>query len=137
MSVILAVTIGALYAIGTYALFDRALSRIIIGLALLGHGSVLMLLFAGGPPGRPPFADSSESADAFADPLPQAMALTAIVITFGVLVFLLAVAYRSWTLTHDDEVEDDREDARLASDDRVTHRVERVLSALDQDPDER
>lgn len=137
MSVILAVTIGALYAIGTYALFDRALSRIIIGLALLGHGSVLMLLFAGGPPGRPPFAEASVDADEFADPLPQAMALTAIVITFGVLVFLLAVAYRSWTLTHDDEVEDDLEDARLAADDHVAHRVERELSALDQDLEDR
>lgn len=137
MSLILAITIGALYAIGTYALFDRFLSRIIIGLALLGHGSVLMLLFAGGTPNEPPFADSSISPDEFADPLPQALALTAIVITFGVLVFLLAVSYRSWTLTHDDEVEDDLEDARLASDDRVSHSVEHELSALDEDLEER
>lgn len=137
MSVVLAVTIGALYAIGTYALFERSLSRIIIGIALLGHGSVLMLLFAAGPPGRPPFADALVDPDDFADPLPQAMALTAIVITFGVLVFLLAVSYRSWTLTHDDEVEDDLEDARLASEDRVEHRVEQELTALDQDLEER
>ncbi len=137
MSVVLAFAIGALYAVGTYALFDRILSRIIIGLALLGHGSVLMLLFAGGRPGRPPFIEANVPADEYADPLPQAMALTAIVITFGVLVFLLAVSYRSWTLTHDDEVEDDREDARLDSQNRTVHRVERDLSVLDEDLEQR
>jgi len=132
MSVVLAVTIGALYALGTWALFERTLTRIIIGLALLGHGSVLMLLFAGGPPGRPPFADSSIEADEFADPLPQA-----IVITFGVLVFLLSVAYRSWTLTSDDEVEDDREDARLVATEHASDPVERELEALDRDLEDR
>ena len=49
-----------------------------------------------------------------ADPLPQALALTAIVISFGVISFLLAIAYRSWVLTQNDEVEDDVEDARIA-----------------------
>jgi multicomponent Na+:H+ antiporter subunit C len=48
------------------------------------------------------------------DPLPQALALTAIVITFGVSAFLLALAYRSWLLTRSDEVEDDVEDRRIA-----------------------
>ena len=54
-------------------------------------------------------------ADRFSDPLPQAMALTAIVITFGVIAFLLALAYRSWVVTGRDEVEDDIEDRRLAA----------------------
>jgi multicomponent Na+:H+ antiporter subunit C len=42
------------------------------------------------------------------------MALTAIVISFGVTAFLLALAYRSWVLTHDDEVEDDVTDRLIA-----------------------
>ncbi|HEV3398356.1 MAG TPA: NADH-quinone oxidoreductase subunit K, partial [Actinomycetes bacterium] len=50
----------------------------------------------------------------FSDPLPQALALTAIVITFAVTVLLLALAYRSWLLTHDDEVEDDIGDRDVA-----------------------
>jgi multicomponent Na+:H+ antiporter subunit C len=50
----------------------------------------------------------------FVDPLPQALALTAIVITFGVTSYLLAMAYRSWVLTNSDEVEDDLEDRRIA-----------------------
>jgi multicomponent Na+:H+ antiporter subunit C len=49
-----------------------------------------------------------------ADPLPQALALTAIVITFGVVAFLLTLAYRSWIATRSDEVEDDLEDRRIA-----------------------
>ena len=49
-----------------------------------------------------------------ADPLPQALALTAIVITFGVAAFLLALAYRSWVIGSDDQVEDDVEDRRIA-----------------------
>lgn len=137
MSVTLAVVIGTLYAFGVYMLLERALTRILIGLALLGHGSVLLLLFSGGPPGRPPFAGEDTQPGDIADPLPQAMALTAIVITFGVLVFLLALSYRSWTLTYDDEVEDDREDARLVSGDHVPHRVETELDALEQDLEDR
>ena len=47
------------------------------------------------------------------DPLPHAMILTAIVITFGMTAFLLAMAYRSWYLTGHDEVQDDVEDRRI------------------------
>lgn len=118
MTIVLALAVAALYAGGTYLLLQRTLSRIIIGLALLGHGANLLLLMAGGPPGAPPLLGSGTSTQAMADPLPQALALTAIVITFGVLAFLLALAYRSWLVTHDDTVEDDIEDRRIA---RQTH----------------
>ena len=56
-----------------------------------------------------------EPSDALLDPLPQAFVLTAIVITFGVTSFLLALAYRSWRLTGDDEVQDDLEDRLIAN----------------------
>ena len=52
--------------------------------------------------------------EAISDPLPQALVLTAIVITFGVTAFLLALAYRSYVLTASDAVEDDLEDRRIA-----------------------
>ena len=112
MTVTLAVTLGVLYAAGTYLLLQRALTRIIIGIALLGHGANLLLLLAGGRAGRAPITDGSTGP--VADPLPQALALTAIVITFGVSAFLLALAYRSWRLRADDDVEDDVEDRRIA-----------------------
>ncbi|CAN5899302.1 hypothetical protein BH23ACT12_BH23ACT12_17300 [soil metagenome] len=112
MIVILVVVVGGLYAIGTYLMLQRSLTRIILGLAVMGHGANLLLLAAGGRAGRPPIVGSG--AESFADPLPQALALTAIVITFGVTSLLLALAYRSWRLRHDDEVEDDVEDRRIA-----------------------
>ena len=54
--------------------------------------------------------------DTFADPLPQALALTAVVITFALTTFLLALGYRSFTLVGHDEVQDDVEDRRIARD---------------------
>jgi multicomponent Na+:H+ antiporter subunit C len=117
MIVVLAVMVGVLYAGGTYLILQRTLTRIVIGLALLGHGANVLLLLAGGRAGRAPFVGSEGAADpgAFADPLPQAMALTAIVITFGLTAFLLALGYRSWSVTRNDEVEDDIEDRRIAT----------------------
>jgi multicomponent Na+:H+ antiporter subunit C len=114
MTIALAATVAVLYATGTYLLLQRTLTRIVIGLAMLGHGANLLLLLAGGGPGLPPLI-ADEPQTGFADPLPQALALTAIVITFGVLAFLLALAYRSWLVTRNDRVEDDVEDRRLAS----------------------
>jgi len=107
--------IGVLYTVGTYLLLQRTLTRVVLGLALLGHGANLLLLQAGGAAGLVPFVTSGGTATVgtTADPLPQAMALTAIVITFGVTAFLLAMAYRSWVLTGADEVQDDVEDRRV------------------------
>ncbi len=113
----LALLVGVLYAVGTYLLLQRTLTRVVIGLALLAHGANILLLQAGGPAGVAPFSDASGGGAAgagTADPLPQAMVLTAIVITFGVSAFLLALAYRSWVLTGEDEVQDDVEDRRVA-----------------------
>ena len=113
----LALLTGLLYAVGTYLLLQRTLVRVVIGLGLLGHGANLLLLQAGGPPGQAPFATAAGAGvvnQGTADPLPQAMVLTAIVITFAVSSFLLALSYRSYVLTGDDEVQDDVEDARVA-----------------------
>jgi multicomponent Na+:H+ antiporter subunit C len=114
MILVLAVVVGVLYAAGAYLMLQRTLTRIVIGLAMMGHGANLLLLMAGGRAGRAPLITADGPPPGAADPLPQAMALTAIVITFGIMAFLLALAYRSWTLTHNDEVEDDIEDRRIA-----------------------
>ncbi len=109
MTILVAAVAAVLFACGTWLLMQRRLSRIIIGIGLLGHGANLLLVTSGGSGGRPPIIDGSPLGD-YADPLPQALALTAIVITFGVTAFLLALGYRSWQLTGDDQVEDDVED---------------------------
>lgn len=112
MTVLLAFMAAVLFGCGTWLLMQRRLSRIIIGIGLLGHGANVLLVTAGGGPGRAPII--IEGATGYADPLPQALALTAIVITFGVTAFLLALGFRSWQLTRDDRVEDDVEDRLIA-----------------------
>lgn len=113
MTVLIAALAAFLFACGTYMLLHRRLTRIIIGIGMLGHGANLLLVSAGGRRGDAPII-GAEDAPRFADPLPQALALTAIVITFGVTVYLLAMGFRSWQLTGDDRVEDDIEDRFVA-----------------------
>ena len=122
-SVLLAVLVGVLVAAGVFLLLQRALTRVIIGLALLTHAGNLLLLVAGGRAGAPPFV-GSDGVDPgrTVDPLPQAMALTAVVISFGVTALLLALAYRSYVLRRDDVVQDDIEDRRIARTGEVTRR---------------
>jgi multicomponent Na+:H+ antiporter subunit C len=113
VSIVLAAAAGTLVAIGAYLLFQRKLSRIIIGLGLLSHGANVLMITAGDEGAAPLIGNADESS--FADPLPQALALTAIVISFGTTALLLALAYRSFVLTRDDEVVDDIEDRRIAT----------------------
>ena len=126
MTVVLAATAATLFGVGTYLVLQRKLSRIIIGLALLTHGANVLLITAGRR-GGPPLVGQGDPAT-FSDPLPQALALTAIVITFAVTTLLLALAYRSWLLTHDDEVEDDVGDRAVA---RATRSSEEVVDQRD------
>ncbi|MFB8778511.1 Na(+)/H(+) antiporter subunit C [Streptomyces albogriseolus] len=116
IDVTMALMVGGLFAIGFYLMLQRSLMRIVLGFILLGHGTNLLLLVAGGTPGRPPVLDGTTDASArIADPLPQAMALTAIVITFGLTAFLMALGYRSWRLSGHDEVHDDVEDRLIGT----------------------
>jgi multicomponent Na+:H+ antiporter subunit C len=114
VSILLAATAAVLFSVGTYLVLQRKLSRIIIGLALLTHGANVLLITAGRRGSAPIIGGEPEAS--FSDPLPQALALTAIVITFAVTALLLALAYRSWLLTQDDEVEDDVGDRAVARD---------------------
>ena len=119
MSFTLALGAALLFGMGTWLLLQRRLSRIIIGLGLISHGANLLLVVSGRG-GLPAFVNGAPSdPDRYIDPLPQAMLLTAIVISFGVTAFLLAMAWRSFVLTGDDLVEDDREDRRIAREDRA------------------
>lgn len=117
----LAAAAAALFGIGTYLLLQRKLSRIIIGLGLMTHGANLLLITSGRR-GHPPLIGTGDPST-FSDPLPEALVLTAIVITFGVTTLLLALAYRSWLLTDDDEVQDDVGDRAIARTDVVHDEV--------------
>jgi multicomponent Na+:H+ antiporter subunit C len=110
VSLTLVIIMGALYAAGVYAMLERSLTRVLIGFLLLGNATNLLLLIVLGAPGVAPFFGEQEE---MSDPLPQALTLTAIVITFAVSAFLLALIYRSWQLGRADTVEDDEEDRAL------------------------
>lgn len=101
-----AVIVGVLAAGGTYLILQRGVVRIALGFVLLGHAATTLLIAAGGVGTRAvPFAGAGPDA---ADPLPQAFALTAIVIAFGITAFLLALAFRSRDVHGDDDLEDGR-----------------------------
>ncbi|MGW0811255.1 Na(+)/H(+) antiporter subunit C [Nonomuraea sp. NPDC002799] len=99
----------AMITTGATLLLERSLVRLLAGVIVLGNGVNLLIVTAGGPPGGPPFVGTT----GMADPLPQAMVLTAVVITLGMTAFLLALVHRSWQLTGSDEVQDDTEDRRI------------------------
>jgi multicomponent Na+:H+ antiporter subunit C len=106
MATLLAILIGCLYAGGIYLMLQRSLFKLILGLVLLSHGANLLIFTAGGltraqPPIIPPGAAAPPAPSA--DPLPQALILTAIVIGFGVLAFALVLFHRAYqTIGSDD-----------------------------------
>lgn len=108
MEILLAVAIGILYAASVYLILRRSLVKLLIGLALLSHATNLLIftsagLSHGGPPVIAPDADIL--AGPSADPLPQALILTAIVISLGVIAFALALASRVYRVTGSDDLD--------------------------------
>ncbi|MBU7597896.1 Na(+)/H(+) antiporter subunit C, partial [Streptomyces sp. P38-E01] len=117
-----ALVVGGLFAAGFFLLLQRTLMRLLFGFLILGHATNLLLLAAAGPAGAPPITGEVRAgSEADADPLPQAMALTAIVITFALTIFLLALVHRAWQLHGHDEVRDDAEDRRIAENQEREH----------------
>lgn len=112
-SLALLILVGVLVGTGTVLVLERSLSRIVIGSALITYGVNVLLLMAGGRSGGPPLLGQTKPEE-MSDPLPQAFVLTAIVIGLALTAFVLTMSYRSWQLNGDDEVQDDREDRRIA-----------------------
>lgn len=113
VSLVLAVVVGVLMGTGVYLLLARSTIRSLLGLLLISNGANLLFLIASGPAGRPPIIGITGEAE-MADPVPQAMALTAIVITLAMTAFILALALRAWQLSRTDVVADDSEALRIA-----------------------
>jgi len=94
MTLVVAIAVGVVYGVSLLLLLRGSLWRLLLGLALMSHGAHL-LIFAGGRlvPGAPPLVPEGASAPVVgsADPLPQALVLTAIVIAFAVLAFALVL----------------------------------------------
>lgn len=108
MDVLLAITVGGLYAAGIYMMLRRSVVKLLIGLGLLSHAANLLIFTAGGlVRGRVPVVPTGESQPLteIADPLPQALILTAIVISFAVLAFALVLIYRTYQSLGTDDLD--------------------------------
>src|SRR6476661_5498675 len=109
MEILLALASGILYAAGIYLMLRRRLAQLIIGFGLLSNGTNLLIFTAGGlTRGQPPVIPEGATALAppFADPVPQALVLTAIVIGFGLTAFSLVLAHRVHATLGTDDVDD-------------------------------
>lgn len=109
MATVLAIVVGCLYAAGIYMMLRRSLFKLILGLVLLSHGANLLIFTVGGltrgnPPVVPPGATAPVAPSA--DPLPQALILTAIVIGFAVLAFSLVLFHRAYQTFGSDDPDD-------------------------------
>lgn len=111
MSAALVLLVAVLFGTGTYLVMNRSLTRIVLGVALLGNGVNVLIVAASSRSGDAPIVGRS---GAPTDSVPQALVLTAIVIGFAIVSFLVALAWRNWTIDGNDSVEDDVEDRRVA-----------------------
>jgi multicomponent Na+:H+ antiporter subunit C len=108
---LLAFVVGGLYAAGLYLIMRRSIVKLTIGLVLLSQAANLLIFTASGlTRGRPPLIQPGETSPLapFADPLPQALILTAIVISFGVLAFTLVLVKRAYQTVGTDDLDDMR-----------------------------
>jgi multicomponent Na+:H+ antiporter subunit C len=109
MEVLLALASGILYMAGIYLMLRRRLAQLIVGLGLLSNGTNLLIFAVGGlTRAHPPVVPeaSAQLVPPYADPVPQALVLTAIVIGFGLLAFSLVLAHRVHATTGSDDVDD-------------------------------
>lgn len=129
----LLVVMGVLYSVGLYLLLERSLTRVLLGIMLLTNATNLLILHTGGVPGAAPLYDPELAGSDYSDPLPQALILTAIVISLATTAFILAMIFRSWVLARRDEIQNDLEDRRVAQ--QPTYDAEED-EAMPQDPSE-
>jgi multicomponent Na+:H+ antiporter subunit C len=108
VDIVLAFVIGGLYAAGVYLMLRRSIVKLVLGLALLGHGANLLIFTVGRlTRGSPPIiaSDATVPISGSADPLPQAVILTAIVIGFGVQAFALVLLRRAYQTVGTDDLD--------------------------------
>jgi multicomponent Na+:H+ antiporter subunit C len=106
--VLLAILVGGLFASGIYLILRRSVVKLIIGLVLISHGANLLIFASAGlVRARAPLAPLGGDAPVppHADPLPQALILTAIVISFGVIAFMMVLVSRAYRAVGTDDTD--------------------------------
>lgn len=109
METLIAILIGVLYAAGIYSMLRRSLMKVVIGLILISQATNLLIFDAAGLTlGQAPLVAEGESVPPapYADPIPQALILTAIVISFGVLAFVLVLMHRAYQTIGTDDLDE-------------------------------
>jgi multicomponent Na+:H+ antiporter subunit C len=109
MELLLIFLIGLMHAGGVYMLLRRSMFKMIIGLILLGNGANLLIFLLGKLiKGHPPvMADGMKVfTDIYADPLPQAVILTAIVIGFGLQSFAIILIKKVYKVLETDDLDE-------------------------------
>lgn len=98
------VVVGILVMVATYLILSRQVLKVILGTAILSHAAHVLILTLGGlKKGNVPLIDDSDGP--YTDALPQALILTAIVISFAVTAFVLVLAFRTYRMNGTDDFE--------------------------------
>lgn len=108
MELLIVILIGVLYGSGIYMMFRRSMVKLLIGLILLSNGANMLIFLLGDiTKGRPPVIpeDANIFIDMYADPVPQALILTAIVISFGLQSFSIILVKRVYIVTGSDDLD--------------------------------
>lgn len=108
MEILLAIVTGLLYGAGLFMMLRRSMVKLIIGLILLGNGANILIFLLGRiAKGKPPIipSDAKVLTDIYADPVPQALILTAIVISFGLQAFAIVLFKRVYQTIHTDDLD--------------------------------
>ncbi len=108
MQLTIALLIGLLFGAAVFSLLRRSLFRLVLGIMFLGQTANLLVFTSGGlTVGQPPVipGDATVLAETAADPLPQALVLTAIVIGFGVIAFTIALLHRAERSVQSDDLD--------------------------------
>lgn len=114
MGLILSILIGLMYAAGVYLLLRRSIVKLILGIIFMGNATNLVIFVAGGlTKASPAFIEAGQTTatNEVADPLPQALILTAIVIGFAITAFALALMYRFYKITGTEDMDEIKEDS--------------------------
>lgn len=146
-SLTLIILMAVLYAVGITVMLERSLTRVLIGFMLVGNATNLLILIVSGPSGSAPIVTGTASDETMADPVPQVLMLTAIVINFGITAFVLALIYRSWWLAQlgdqgdvvpDQHTEDTQAltEATFDAVDLDDAAIQQVLAESDEHPDD-
>ncbi len=111
MEAVMTLLVGLFFVVAIYLFLSKQIIRILLGVAILSN-AVNLLIFTSGrltrevPPILP--ADGSAADTFIANPLPQALILTAIVISFSFFAFLLVLGYRAYQELQTDNTEEMR-----------------------------